>query len=256
MILLEGRALAKRYGSVQALAGVDISVSAGQIVGLIGPNGAGKSTAFRLLAGTEVPDAGSVWLQGSDVTRWPLHRRARAGVAYLAQQPSVLPRLTVRQNLLIAIEASSSGCLVDQILADSDLSELQGRLAGQLSGGERRLLEIARARAIKPAILLFDEPFSGVDPAHVTDLQARIRAMADEGIGVLLTDHAARAALAICDSVYLLDCGVVQVSGTSTAVAADKNARARYLGHDFCLDWRLQDRGVAYNGDESGDSRG
>jgi lipopolysaccharide export system ATP-binding protein len=254
--LLQGRGLSQRYGGVDVLRGVNIGVSAGQIVGLIGPNGAGKSTAFRLLAGTEVPVAGSVWLRNKDITSWPLHRRARAGIAYLPQHPSVLPRLTVAENLAIAVEANPGGSSVAEYLADAGLQDLHDRIAGRLSGGERRRLEIARARAIRPAILLLDEPFSGVDPGHVSDLQARIRAMADEGTGVLLTDHAVRAALSICDHVYLLDAGIVVVSGPSSEVASDTVARERYLGHDFCLETRLHDGVVAYNEEQSRGGRG
>ncbi len=251
--LLEGRGLGKRYGVVEALRGVDIQVGPGQVVGLIGPNGAGKSTAFRLLAGTEAPDSGTVWLRGDDVTLWPLHRRARGGIAYLPQHPSVLPRLTALQNLQIAEDANPGGPRAMELLADAGLSDLAGRRAGHLSGGERRRLEIARARAIRPAVMLLDEPFSGVDPAHVTDLSVGIRAMADEGLGVLLTDHAARAALRVCDWVYLLDSGIITLSGTSSDISASSVARDRYLGHDFCGETRLQKRVVAYNEHESGD---
>jgi len=235
MTALEGRGLSRSYGDVEAIRDIHLSVSPGRVVGLIGPNGAGKSTVFRLLAGLERPDSGSVWLGERDITTWPLHRRARAGVAYLAQHPTVLPRLTVRQNLQVAHDVLPGRLGVDQMLAEAGLTALADRRAGRLSGGERRRLEIARVRAIRPSFLLLDEPFSGVDPAHVADLQSRIRAIARTDVGVLLTDHAARAALSICDEVTLLYGGIVEVSGTSQEVAADPIARDRYLGHDFCL---------------------
>ena len=247
MTWLEGRGLSKAYGQTQAVRQVDISVRRGVIVGLVGPNGAGKSTVFKLLAGLEVPDSGSVRFRGEDITRLPLYRRARMGIAYLPQHPCVLPRLTVAENIQIAVRAGPGRPSVEALLEEAGLESMHDRPAGHLSGGERRRLEMVRALAMGPSLLILDEPFSGVDPAQVSDLQVRIRAISLTGVGVLLTDHAAHAALSICDEVSLLDEGIVQVSGTSRAVASDPIARDRYLGHDFCLETHLQNGVVAYN---------
>jgi lipopolysaccharide export system ATP-binding protein len=228
-VILEARGLVRRYGSA-GIAGVDLAVEAGEILGVLGPNGAGKSTLFRLLSGAEAPDAGQVLLAGADVTGWPLHRRARAGLAWLPQGPSVLPRLTVRENLALALAAVGRTAELAERLAGSDLVALAGRKAGQLSGGERRRLEIARALALSPRAVLLDEPFAGVDPRHVADLSARIRQMAADGRAVVLTDHAVREALAVCDRAILLDGGVVQAEGTAESLAKDPRARSRYLG--------------------------
>ena len=236
---LVGRGLVRRYGSVTAVGGVDLDVGAGEVVGLLGPNGAGKSTAFRLLAGLEQPDAGTVRLGGQDVTGWPLHRRARNGLGYLPQHPSVLPRVSAVENVRIALRAVG-GRLSDarRLLEEAGLGDRADNPAGSLSGGERRRLEVVRCLALKPTVVLMDEPFAGVDPAHVRALQDQIRGLAVAGIGVLLTDHAVREALGTCDRATLIDGGVVQVSGTPQVVARDPVALERYLGHDFCLEDR------------------
>jgi lipopolysaccharide export system ATP-binding protein len=209
---------------------VDLEVAAGEILGVLGPNGAGKSTLFRLLAGAEAPDAGRVLLDGTDVTGWPLHRRARAGLAWLPQGASVLPRATTRENLALALHAAGRGSEIVARLEVAGLAELADRPAGTLSGGERRRLEIARALALEPRAVLLDEPFAGVDPRHVADLSARVRAMAAEGRAVVLTDHAVREALAVCNRAILLDAGIVQAHGTAAELARDPRARDRYLG--------------------------
>ncbi len=226
---LTAERLVRNYGGA-GVGGVDLAVHRGEVLGVLGPNGAGKSTLFRLLAGAEAPDSGRVTLGGVDVTGWPLHRRARAGLAWLPQGSSVLPRLTVRDNLGIALSAVGRVGELDERLAAADLASLSERRAGDLSGGERRRLELARALALSPQVVLLDEPFAGVDPRHVADLSRRIGALAAEGLAVILTDHAVREALAVCHRAILLDGGVVQVAGTASAVASDPRARARYLG--------------------------
>jgi lipopolysaccharide export system ATP-binding protein len=233
--ILEGRGLVRRYGAVVAVAGIDLVVEPGEVVGLLGPNGAGKSTAFRLLVGLDRPDAGRISLGGEDVTRWPLNRRARAGMGYLPQHPSVLPRLSCRQNLELALRARGDDAAgVTTWLEQAGLSALADQAAGTLSGGERRRLEVARCLATRPRVVLMDEPFAGVDPVHVAAIRHTIRSLADEGIGVLLTDHAVREALPSCDRVHLLKDGVVRLAGTPDDVAQSEWARAEYLGHDFC----------------------
>ncbi len=235
--ILAGHGLVRRFGQVTAVAGVDITIGAGEVVGLLGPNGAGKSTTFKLLAGLERPDQGRIELAGVDVTAWPLHRRARAGLGYLPQHASVLPRLSARDNVRVALEAvGRPGKDADELLEEAGLGRLADRPAGALSGGERRRLEVARCLALRPRVVLMDEPFAGVDPAHVRSLQASIRGLAGAGLGVLLTDHAVREALPTCDRAYVLDGGALQVSGSPEQVAADPRARQRYLGVDFRLD--------------------
>ena len=233
---LEASGLARRYGNVAAVGGVDLEVAPGEVVGLLGPNGAGKSTTFRLLAGLERPDAGWVRLGGTDVTRWPLHRRARAGLGYLPQHPSVLPRLTAGENVALALRGGERIERARKLLREAGLGDLVDRRAGSLSGGERRRTEVVRCLGLGPKVMLLDEPFAGVDPAHVRGLQEMIRGLAGEGVGVLLTDHAVHAALRTCDRAYLLDSGVVRVAGSPATVANDPFARERYLGEDFRLD--------------------
>lgn len=230
--LLIGMGLRKCFGSVVAVDDVHIVVRPGEVVGLLGPNGAGKSTTFQLLAGRLRPDGGRVVLCGEDVTSWTLARRARSGLGYLPQHASVLPRMSVLQNVRIA--AASPAAAREQLDAVG-LVHLETRTAGTLSGGERRRLEIARCLALQPQVLLLDEPYAGLDPANVGDLRERIRGLAARGIGVLLTDHAVRDALRTCDQATIIDGGIVQVSGTPSEVASSERVRARYLGHDFCV---------------------
>lgn len=216
--------------------GVDLAVSPGTIVGLLGPNGAGKTTCFRILAGLDPGGEGEVRLDGRALSGLPLWRRVRLGLGYLPQEASVFRGLSVADNLAVPLHELGRLDEVGPRLAEAGLSGLADHLAGTLSGGERRRLELARCLASRPSVLLLDEPFSGVDPVAVADLQRRIRALAEGGIGVLLTDHAVREALNICTTVLLLDAGRVIVAGTPEEVANNAHARARYLGPDFRLD--------------------
>ncbi len=238
---LRGRGLRRVHGGRAVLAGLDLLVRPGEVLGLLGPNGAGKTTCFRILAGLDEADAGAVTLDGLPLDGLPLWRRVRAGLGYLAQEPSVFRDLSVEDNLRVPLEARGAGVgeaegLLDQL----GLLPLRRARAGTLSGGERRRLEIARSLAARPRVLLLDEPFAGVDPVAVAVLQRHIRGLAAAGIGVLLTDHAVHEALHICDAAILLDAGQAMVRGSPEAVAADPFARARYLGPDFRL--RRSDR--------------
>ncbi|MCK6505646.1 LPS export ABC transporter ATP-binding protein [Myxococcota bacterium] len=231
---LVARGLSRAFRGRRVVDGVDLAVAPGEVVGLLGPNGAGKTTCFRMVAGLEVPDQGEVWLDGQDLARQPLWRRARAGLGYLAQEPTVFRRLSARANLEVALQAR--GAPVSQapdLLARAGLSHLSDQPAGRLSGGERRRLELARALAAAPRVLLLDEPFAGVDPVAVAALQAVILDLARQGLGVLVTDHAVRETLGICDRVVLLDGGRVMAAGAPAQVAALPAVRDRYLGHDF-----------------------
>ncbi len=233
---LSATGLGRTLGGRRVLDGVDLAVRPGEIVGLLGPNGAGKTTCFRLIAGLDRQDAGSVHLDGRRLDGLPLWRRVRLGLGYLSQEPSVFRGLTVRQNLLVPLERLGEAGRVGPLLEEAGLTARAEALAGTLSGGERRRLEIARCLAASPRVLLLDEPFSGVDPVAVADLQGRIRALAARGIGVLITDHAVREALSVCDRALLLDGGRPLIGGTPREVASDPHARERYLGATFRLD--------------------
>lgn len=213
-MILRAEGLTRRYGDHQALGGVSLAVRAGEVVALVGPNGAGKSTLFRLLSGLERPDAGAVFLGDQQVTEWPLHRRARAGLAYLPQGPSVIPELSAWENLALVTDAPGAA------LARVGLARLESRRAGQLSGGERRRLELARVWAASPRVVLLDEPLAGVDPAHRQEVLAQVRALAEAGAGVLLCDHAADEALAVAQRVVSLEAGVVVAAREPASVAS------------------------------------
>lgn len=227
--------LRKRYGRRVVVDDVSLRVAPGSVHGLLGPNGAGKTTVFRLLAGVEVPDAGVVALDGADLAKLPLHRRARLGLGYLPQEDTLFRDLDVRGNVAVAagMAAPDRAPGVEEALARVGLAAFAARRVDGLSGGERRRLEIARLLALGPRVLLLDEPFAGIDPIAVGGLQTLVRALAASGLAVLVTDHAVRETLAICDRATVLDGGTVQVEGPPAEVAADARARARYLGPDF-----------------------
>lgn len=233
--LLEARHLLRHFGERRVVDGVSLSLNAGEVVGLLGPNGAGKTTTFRMIAGLLKPDSGEVWLDGEEVTKLPLHRRAALGLGYLAQRGGLFPGLDVRQNLMVAGEIAglSSGEAKKRAEGLIERLSLQHVIGGKeqtISGGERRRSEIARALMVKPRVLLFDEPFAGVDPLAVSALQSEMRALADSGLAILITDHAVAATLSLCDQVLVLNEGRVLVSGTPAEVEADARVRAAYLG--------------------------
>jgi len=231
---LEGRELVKRYGDRAVVDRLSLVVEPGQIVGLLGPNGAGKTTTFSLIMGFMSADHGSVLLDGADISSLPFYRRARLGIGYLPQEPSVFTKATVRQNLDMALEgAASPEAHRDRLLEEFHLAALADQLAGSLSSGERRRLEIARSLSKSPRYVLLDEPFSGIDPISIADLQGEIRSLRDKGIGVIITDHNVRDTLSITDFAYLIDRGRLVTSGTPAEIVADPAARRVYLGETF-----------------------
>jgi len=238
MILLKATNLVKRYGGRAVVNRVSLEVGQGEIVGLLGRNGAGKTTTFRMTIGMISPDEGTVAFDGVDVSRMPMYRRARRGMGYLSQEPSIFQRLTVRQNLLAILETmdlsrSDRHERCEQLLGQFGLTHVRGQLARTLSGGERRKLEIARALVTNPTMILLDEPFSGVDPIAVEDLQREIRGLKDRGISILLTDHNVRETLTVTDRSYIIDSGEVLREGPPRELVNDELVRKTYLGHTF-----------------------
>ena len=238
---LQATGLTKRYGGRAVVDGVDLSLAPGEIVALLGPNGAGKTPSFYMIVGFVRPDRGRIVLGGEDVTRWPMHRRARAGLGYLAQEPSAFRRMSVRDNLLAILEFREPDRGVrerraDALLDEFGLTRLASHRADTLSGGERRRLEIARSLTVDPAFILLDEPFTGVDPKSIREIQDLIRDLRERrGLGVLLTDHSVRETVAIADRVVLMFDGRVRFDGTPADFARDDDVRTTYLGSDFQL---------------------
>ncbi|HUS48385.1 MAG TPA: LPS export ABC transporter ATP-binding protein [Phycisphaerae bacterium] len=238
MILLKAHNLVKRYGGRAVVDRVSLELRQGEIVGLLGRNGAGKTTTFRMTIGMISPDEGTVMFDGIDVTSMPMYKRARRGMGYLSQEPSIFQRLTVRQNILAILETMSLSKAdrqerCEQLLAQFGLTPLKDQLARTLSGGERRKLEIARALVNNPTMILLDEPFSGVDPIAVEDLQREIRGLKDRGISILLTDHNVRETLSVTDRSYIIDNGKVFREGEPKELINDPVVRKAYLGHTF-----------------------
>ncbi|MDD9985548.1 MAG: LPS export ABC transporter ATP-binding protein [Spirochaetaceae bacterium] len=230
--------LRKRFGRKVAVDGISFRMAVSEVVGLLGPNGAGKTTAFFMIAGFIEPSEGSVLLGDRDITRLPMYRRARLGIAYLPQEPSVFRRLTVRQNVLAVLETrrlprGRRHDLCDELLAELGIEEVADQKAHTLSGGERRRTEIARSLASDPRFLLLDEPFAGIDPIAVHHLKEVVRSLAGKGIGILLTDHNVRDALEITDRSYIIDGGHIIAEGSREALLADPAARSAYLGEEF-----------------------
>lgn len=239
MPILEVYGLVKIYGTRRVVDGVDFCVDRGEIVGLLGPNGAGKTTSFRMTCGLIEPNAGRVFLDGVDVTDWPMYRRAReGGMGYLAQEPSIFRKLTVEQNLLgvmelLGMDRRTRRRRCDELLELLDIARLRKSLAGSLSGGEKRRLEIARALVSNPKIILLDEPFSGIDPVTVASIQQIVRQLRSTGIAILITDHQVRETLQITDRSYVIRAGKVLCSGTPAEVLANPEARQCYFGENM-----------------------
>ena len=241
MSTLRTHNLTKSYGGRTVVRGVSLDVSSGEIVGLLGPNGAGKTTTFYMTVGLTAPDSGRVELDGQDVTDDPMYVRARKGIGYLPQEPSIFRGLTVEQNILailetLGLDAATRRARLRELLAELNLTPLAQSPAYTLSGGERRRAEITRALVMSPRFILLDEPFAGIDPIAVTEIQKIIFHLKERGIGVLITDHNVLQTLKITDRAYIVAEGAIFRSGTPAVLAADEEVRRIYLGADFRLD--------------------
>ncbi|MBC8325035.1 MAG: LPS export ABC transporter ATP-binding protein [Verrucomicrobia subdivision 3 bacterium] len=238
MSLLATENLAKEYGQRRVVDGVSINVQPGEIVGLLGPNGAGKTTTFNMVVGLVQPDEGGVLFKEEPITHLPMHRRARAGIGYLTQEPSVFRKLTVEENILAILETCEIGLVerrvrLQSLLEELDLASLANSKAYQLSGGEKRRLEITRALVTSPQLLLLDEPFAGIDPIAVYEVQKIVRRLRERGLGILITDHNVRETLKLVDRAYLIHQGRVLLEGDAEFLVNDSQARDLYLGPEF-----------------------
>ena len=232
--------LKKRYGKKIVVDGVNLELKKGEIVGLLGPNGAGKTTTFYMITGMIQPNKGRIYLGEEDITDLPMYKRARKGIGYLAQEPSIFSKLTVEDNLRLVLEMTSLPKTVqkeklEKILEDLSITAIRKSKGYNLSGGERRRVEISRALVIDPDFILLDEPFAGIDPIAVEDIQGIIHSLKKRGIGVLITDHNVRETLSVTDRAYLLYDGSILMSGTAASLADDPEARKLYLGEKFKL---------------------
>lgn len=232
------RGLRKTYGKRAVVDGVDFEVNRGEVVGLLGPNGAGKTTSFYMVMGLVRPDGGRVMLDNKDISQWPMHRRARSGIGYLAQDPSVFRRLSVEDNIRAILEMmpltrKQQDARCEELLQDLDLVERRRASGIKLSGGERRRTEIARSLATDPAFILLDEPFTGVDPINREEIQQIVRRLRDRGIGILITDHNEMATLDIVDRAYIVHSGHIEAHGTPSELLTNERARELYFGESF-----------------------
>ncbi len=237
---LRGEGLVKVYGPRTVVSSVSLTVSSGQVIGLLGPNGAGKTTTFYMVVGLTRPDAGRIFLDQQELTELPMHERAALGVSYLPQEASVFRKLSVRNNLLAILETVESDReqqehRAQQLMEEFGITHIADSFGYALSGGERRRVEIARALITNPAFILLDEPFAGIDPIAVADIQQLIRGLKQRGIGVLISDHNVRETLGVCDSAYIVNAGQVLEYGTPQQIAESDKARAIYLGENFRL---------------------
>jgi lipopolysaccharide export system ATP-binding protein len=241
MTLLAASDLVKAYNRRNVVDGVSIAMASGEIVGLLGPNGAGKTTCFYMIVGLIRPDTGSIRLDERDVTHLPMHARARLGIGYLPQEPSIFRRLNVEDNLRAVLELRKDltkprrESLIDQLLEEFNVAHLRTRPALGLSGGERRRVEIARALATDPHFLLLDEPFAGVDPISIIEIQKIIAHLRARGIGILITEHNVRETLGICDRAFIINAGKVIAQGLPAEIVANQEVRQVYLGEHFAL---------------------
>jgi len=240
MAQLETDKIVKRYSKRTVVDGVSLQVQTGSIVGLLGPNGAGKTTSFYSIAGFIRPDDGRVLLNDEEITKLPIHMRAQKGISYLAQEPSVFKKLTVEENVRIILEAlglprNEIRNRIDELMVDLKIEYLRENKGHALSGGERRRVEIMRALATKPDFILLDEPFAGIDPLAVADLQKLIMGLKDKGLGVLISDHNVRETLQVCDFAYIMNAGQILTSGVADDIIESEVARKMYLGENFSM---------------------
>lgn len=242
MSMLSAKSMIKHYQRRRVVDTVSLEVCSGEIVGLLGPNGAGKTTCFYMIVGLTQMDSGTIHLDDADISRLPMHRRARLGLGYLPQEPSVFRQLTVAENVLAILEtradlrrASDRTRVMEELLRELQIAERRNTLGISLSGGERRRVEIARALARAPRFMLLDEPFAGIDPISVIEIQQLIKHLQARGIGVLITDHNVRETLKICDRAYILSEGQVLTAGTTEAILYNDDVKRVYLGKDFRL---------------------
>jgi len=236
--LVQTEEMRKVYHGRAVVNKVNLHVNSGEIVGLLGPNGAGKTTSFYMILGVTKPDSGRIHFNGNDVTDLPVYKRARMGMGYLAQEPSVFRQLTVEENVMAILETldvseAERRLRLEALLEELDLAKLAKQMAYTLSGGERRKLEITRALVTSPSMLMLDEPFSGIDPLAVNDIQKIMKGLRDQGLGILITDHNVRETLAVVDRAYLLYDGKILIEGDSTFLTNDEKSRELYLGENF-----------------------
>jgi len=236
--MLSTKNLIKKYNNRKVVDGVSINISKGEVVGLLGPNGAGKTTTFYMITGMISPSSGGVYLDDNNITDMPMYKRAQTGVGYLAQEPSVFTKLSVEDNLKLVLEMTrhdkaKQNSMLEKLLDDFSIQHIRKSMSITLSGGERRRTEIARALVMNPDFILLDEPFSGIDPIAVEDIQEIIRTLKKQNIGVLITDHNVRETLDITDRAYLLYEGKILKEGTAEELISDENARRLYLGNTF-----------------------
>lgn len=237
---LQAQRLVKLYGKKIVVDGVTLEVNAGEVVGILGPNGAGKTTTFYMLMGLIKPNQGKVFLNGEEVTGWPMYLRARKGISFLPQEPSVFRKLTVQENIMAILEVMDLSpeereMKLASLLSELGITHVAKSKAYQLSGGERRRLEITRALVTSPSFILFDEPFTGIDPIAVTDIQAIILKLKEKKIGILISDHNVRETLAICDRAYIISQGQILEEGTPEDIAQNPRVQETYLGENFRL---------------------
>lgn len=241
MSTLSAQQLSKRFGTRQVVKNISLEVKSGEIVGLLGPNGAGKTTSFYMIVGLIPVDSGTIFLDQQELTRDPIHQRAQLGIGYLPQEASVFRKLSVEDNIYAIIEtrkdiddAAKKG-LLESLLSDFHIGHIRKSLGMELSGGERRRVEIARTLAMEPKFILLDEPFAGVDPISVLDIQGIIKELAERGIGILITDHNVRETLNVCERAYIFNEGEVIAKGTPDEILKDRRVLSVYLGRDFRL---------------------
>jgi lipopolysaccharide export system ATP-binding protein len=240
MHLLEAKGLSKFYGKKQVVRGLNLNVGTGEIVGLLGPNGAGKTTTFYMIVGLIKPDGGNIFLDNEDLTNFPMYRRSLMGISYLPQEPSIFRKLTVNDNLRAVLEIRGINqdeiqVEADRLLQEFGLVELASKEGYKLSGGERRKTEIARAIAIKPRFLLFDEPFAGIDPLAIIELKKMLGYLKEKGLGILITDHNVRDTLSITDRAYIINNGEILEQGSPETIVANPRVKETFLGEEFRL---------------------